>query len=139
MEISEIKSIMELMVSNGISSLDFQTKDEKLSLTREVRATSILQSPQQTTKVQTSESKSTGVQSINAPFVGIFYTANGPDEDPFVQVGDIVKKGQTVAVIESMKMMNNVIADQGGRITKVLAANEDQVEYNQPLFEIESL
>ncbi|MTV81580.1 acetyl-CoA carboxylase biotin carboxyl carrier protein [Secundilactobacillus folii] len=138
MEVSEIKAIMELMVKNGISSLKYQTKDEKLSLSREAAMTSGSSLPQSTTK-QSAETDVDDVLSIKAPFVGIFYTSNGPDDEPFVQVGDTVKKGQTVAIIESMKMMNNVVADQDCQINKVMVANGDQVEFDQPLFEIENL
>lgn len=137
MKTTEMKAIMELMASNGISSLTYQNQDENLSLTREVTTTANGKLDQEATETETTSR--TGKVTIKAPFVGIFYTASSPDEAPFVQVGDTVEKGQTVAIIESMKMMNNVVADQPGRITKVLVANEEQVEFDQPLFEIESL
>ena len=69
--------------------------------------------------------------------VGIFYEAPSPDEKAFVKVGDQVEKGQTIGVIEAMKMMHDVVADHAGKITKVLVANEENVEFDQPLFEIE--
>lgn len=139
METSEMQAIMQLMAENGISKLKYQQKDETLELTRE-SATPAVQ-PVANTSVQPAQANTAAstAQTINAKFVGTFYTSGTPDDDPFVKVGDTVKAGQTVAVIEAMKMMNNVVAPQDGRITKVLAANEDLVEFDQPLFEFESL
>lgn len=133
-----MKAIMQLMAENQISALKYKTKDETLELTRGA----VAQPAQPAVSAQPaaqSEKPATSAKTINAKFVGVFYTAGNPDDAPFVQVGDIVKAGQTVAVIEAMKMMNNVVATEAGRITKVLAANEDLVEYDQPLFELESL
>lgn len=69
-----------------------------------------------------------------SPMVGTFYTASGPDKAPFVKIGDKVKKGQTICIIEAMKLMNEIEAEQDGEIVKVLAANEQMVEFGQPLF-----
>ncbi len=134
-----MQAIMQLMVENGISKLKYQQKDETLELTRESTTPAV--QPVANTSVQPAQDNDAAstAQTINAKFVGTFYTSGTPDDDPFVKVGDTVKAGQTVAVIEAMKMMNNVIAPQDGRITKVLAANEDLVEFDQPLFEFESL
>lgn len=134
-----MKAIMQLMAENGISKLKYQQKDETLELSREaVVPATRSEANTQPAPAQTNTAAST-VKTINAKFVGVFYTSGNPDDVPFVKVGDTVKAGQTVAVIEAMKMMNNVVAPQAGRITKVLAANEDLVEFDQPLFEFESL
>lgn len=134
-----MKAIMQLMAENGISKLKYQQKDETLELSREaVVPATRSEANTQPAPAQTNTAAST-VKTINAKFVGVFYTSGNPDDAPFVKVGDTVKAGQTVAVIEAMKMMNNVVAPQAGRITKVLAANEDLVEFDQPLFEFESL
>ncbi len=134
-----MKAIMQLMAENGISKLKYQQKDETLELSREaVVPATRSEANMQPAPAQTNTAAS-AVKTINAKFVGVFYTSGNPDDAPFVKVGDTVKAGQTVAVIEAMKMMNNVVAPQAGRITKVLAANEDLVEFDQPLFEFESL
>jgi acetyl-CoA carboxylase biotin carboxyl carrier protein len=73
---------------------------------------------------------------LKAPMVGTFYTSSGPDAKPFVSVGDAVKQGQTVCIIEAMKIMNEIEADQSGTIVKILADTAQGVEYGQPLFEI---
>jgi acetyl-CoA carboxylase biotin carboxyl carrier protein len=69
-----------------------------------------------------------------SPMVGTYYSASSPDKPPFVKVGDKVKKGQPICIIEAMKLMNEIEAEQDGEIVKVLAANEQMVEFGQPLF-----
>ena len=72
-------------------------------------------------------------KSIKAPLVGTFYAAPSPDQPPFVQVGDTVKKGDVVLIIESMKLMNEVTSDVDGVVQEILVKNGDAVEYDQPL------
>ena len=74
---------------------------------------------------------------INSPLVGTVYLAPEEGAKPFVQVGDIVKKGQVVAIVEAMKLMNEIESEFDGVVTKVLVENEQTVEYGQPLFEVE--
>jgi acetyl-CoA carboxylase biotin carboxyl carrier protein len=74
---------------------------------------------------------------FKAPFIGTFYRAGGPDKPPFVKVGDDVKKGQKLGVIEAMKLFNDIEADFDGKIIKILVENAKPVEYEQPLFLIE--
>lgn len=76
------------------------------------------------------------VSVVRSPMVGTFYAGPSPDEDPFVKVGQEVLTGQTLAIVEAMKMMNEITAPAPGIITEVLAANGTQVEYDQPLFRI---
>ena len=72
-------------------------------------------------------------KAIKAPLVGTFYAAPSPDQKPFVQVGDTVKKGDVVLIIESMKLMNEVQSDFDGVVKEILVQNGDGVEYDQPL------
>lgn len=78
----------------------------------------------------------TSGKSIKSPMVGVFYAAPSPDRPPFVNVGDTVKKGDVVCIIEAMKIMNEITATESGTITEVLVENGDVVEYDQPLFTI---
>ena len=75
-------------------------------------------------------------KTINAPIVGVFYAAPSPDSAPYVSVGQRVKKGDTVCIIEAMKCMNEIQAETDGEITEVFAADGELVEYDQPLFAI---
>ena len=73
---------------------------------------------------------------IKSPLVGTFYVAPAEDADPFVAVGDTVKKGQTIAIVEAMKLMNDIESDFDGVIQEVLVSNGETVEYGQPLFRV---
>jgi acetyl-CoA carboxylase biotin carboxyl carrier protein len=80
---------------------------------------------------------SSSEHTVKAPIVGTFYNANSPDADPFVQVGDHVKPGDVLCIIEAMKLMNEIECDTAGTIKQVLVDNAEPVEYDQPLFVIE--
>ena len=74
---------------------------------------------------------------VKSPLVGTFYAAPSEDAEPFVKVGDTVKKGQTLAIVEAMKLMNEIESEFDGVVTEILVENEDNVEYGQPLFRIQ--
>ena len=74
---------------------------------------------------------------VKSPLVGTFYAAQSEDAQPFVKVGDTVKKGQTLAIVEAMKLMNEIESEFDGVVTEILVENEDNVEYGQPLFRIQ--
>jgi acetyl-CoA carboxylase biotin carboxyl carrier protein len=73
------------------------------------------------------------VVAVHAPLVGTFYVAPSPDADPFVRVGDTVEPGQTLGIVEAMKLMNPIVADEAGVVTEVLAGDAESVEYGQVL------
>ena len=79
-----------------------------------------------------------GESLVLAPIVGTFYEAPAPDADPFVAVGDRVEVGQTLCIIEAMKLMNEIQAEEAGTIKQILAKNAEPVEFDQPLFVIEN-
>ncbi len=76
------------------------------------------------------------LDAIKAPLLGIFHRAPAPNEPPFVEVGDSVKKGDTLCVIEAMKMMNEITSSKDGVVTEIYAQENSIVEYGQPIFEI---
>ena len=76
-------------------------------------------------------------EKVLSPMPGTFYTSSSPEADPFVKVGNSVKEGDTLCIIEAMKIMNEIEAEQSGTITKILVDNGNAVEYNQPLFLID--
>lgn len=73
-------------------------------------------------------------QVIKSPIVGTFYRSPSPDDDPFVQVGDSVEKGQTICIVEAMKIMNEIESEFSGEVQKILVDDAEPVEYDQPLF-----
>ncbi|HEX7319963.1 MAG TPA: acetyl-CoA carboxylase biotin carboxyl carrier protein [bacterium] len=90
---------------------------------------------------KTSEEKTEkkNVVAIRSPIVGSFYRSPAPDAPPYVEVGDTVKPGQVVCIVEAMKLMNEIESDIAGKVAKILVKNEEAVEYNQELFLIEPL
>ncbi|MCX7650872.1 MAG: acetyl-CoA carboxylase biotin carboxyl carrier protein [Flavobacteriales bacterium] len=80
---------------------------------------------------------SSNLVEIRSPMIGTFYRRPGPDKPPFVNVGDEIKKGQVICVIEAMKLFNEIEAEMDGKIVKVLVDDASPVEYNQPLFLVE--
>jgi len=74
---------------------------------------------------------------VNSPFVGTFYRSASPDSPPFVDVGQVVKKGQVLCIVEAMKLMNEIESEQPGRLMEVLVQNGSPVEYGEPLFRLE--
>ena len=86
---------------------------------------------------QTSTPDDDAGEKVLSPMPGVFYSAQSPDKPPFVSEGDKVKIGQTLCIIESMKIMNEIESEKSGIIKKILVNNSDPVEFNQPLFIIE--
>jgi len=84
----------------------------------------------------TTEEAASSNHILKSPMVGTFYNTPSPDAKPFVSVGDAVKQGQTVCIIEAMKILNEIEADKAGTIVKMLTENAQGVEFGQPLFEI---
>ena len=87
------------------------------------------------TDTQKNEKQAEGTV-VASPLVGIFYSAPSPEDEPFVTVGDTVKKGQTLGVIEAMKLMNEIESEYDGVVEEIMVGNEEVVEYGQPLFRI---
>jgi acetyl-CoA carboxylase biotin carboxyl carrier protein len=79
------------------------------------------------------------IVAITSPMVGTFYRAPAPDADPYIEVGDIVEVGQTVCIVEAMKLMNEIESEVRGRIVQILVQNEQPVEFGQKLFQVEPL
>ena len=104
----------------------------------------IAQAPQSTAQAVTQNTESsitagpttTPSNTIEAPIVGTFYQAPSPDSDPFVKVGYKVQSGQTLCIIEAMKIMNEIESDCSGTITEILVSDGTPVEFGQPLFSI---
>jgi acetyl-CoA carboxylase biotin carboxyl carrier protein len=74
---------------------------------------------------------------VKSPMVGTYYSASGPEAKPFVQVGSVVQAGDTICIIEAMKILNEIEADHSGTVSKILVSNGQAVEYGQPMFIID--
>lgn len=147
MDIRKIKKLIELLDETGISEIEIKEGEESLRLSRYHQAEPPRQAPTYAAPaapapvtVTVSEQKPAETSSghkVKSPMVGTMYTSPSPDAAPFVAVGQSVKVGDTLCIIEAMKMFNEIEADRAGTITAVLVANGDPVEYDQPLFTIE--
>lgn len=160
MEINEIMKLIQAVSDYGLSSFELEEGNIKIALKREketvivggtvgpepitqaASATGILQSGIEKT-VSGTKGEDLSVKSnigsdniVNSPLVGTFYSAPSPDSEDFVKVGDQIKKGQVLGIIEAMKLMNEIESDFDGVVEAILVNNEDVVEYGQPLFRI---
>ena len=82
------------------------------------------------------ETESISGNVVSSPLVGTFYASSSPDAEPFVKVGDSVKKGQVLGIVEAMKLMNEIESEYDGVVKQILVSNEDVIEYGQPMFVI---
>ncbi len=147
MDIRKVKKLIELLETSGISEIEITEGEERVRISRltpqpvaTVSTAATTVTPPPPLPVATSEPPKTPPSSghtIQAPMVGVFYRSASPDKPPFVEVGQTVKAGDTLCIIEAMKMMNQIQSDKGGVIKAILAENATPVEYDQPLFIIE--
>lgn len=150
MEIQDIITLIRAVDEHALTELKIEQEGIKLSLKREEKAPQILNvnaggiptavpAAGEPLRVPENVEKKADIAAdkvVCSPLVGTFYMASSPDAEPFVRVGDSVKKGQVLGIIEAMKLMNEIECEFDGVVEAVLAANEDVVEYGQPLFRI---
>jgi len=147
MDLRKIKKLMELLEESGISEIEVKEGEESIKLSRISQAqTPIVQQP--VTNVTPSITPTTGFNppvdtkqkdvidgdTIDSPMVGTFYRAASPDSKVFVEKGQKINKGDTVCILEAMKMMNQVTAELNGTIVDILVDDGEPVEFGQPLF-----
>ncbi len=146
MDIKNIKELARIMKENDLTSLELQEEGASIKLERkqEIAAAQSASLPGTAQKASSPFTPAGAELSapqkegtvVVSPTVGVFYAAASPDSKPFVEVGDTVKKGDTLCIIEAMKLMNEIPAEADGTIAEICAANGQVVEYNQPLFRI---
>ncbi len=162
MDLEQIETLIKLMQKHQLSELEFERKDTKIRLVQSAPAPVVPSFPgfpagyplaapvahtpahssthqisaESKTDAGTSKPKS-NFKEIRSPFVGTYYGAASPGADPFVEVGKKVKKGDTLCIVEAMKLMNEIEAEHAGTIIEVLVQDEEPVEFNQLLFLIE--
>jgi acetyl-CoA carboxylase biotin carboxyl carrier protein len=152
MDLRKIKKLMELLEESGIAEIEVKEGEESIKLSRNVGGPVApvqqmmqqpvmpqLQTPQITQQVEDKSDDSTNQDrnTVNSPMVGTFYASASPESKPFVTKGQSVKKGDTLCILEAMKMMNQVQAESDGKILEILVDNAEPVEFDQPLFVIE--
>ncbi|MRK21929.1 acetyl-CoA carboxylase biotin carboxyl carrier protein [Pseudomonas sp. JG-B] len=146
MKLDFIESLVDLAERARLSELEYREGDSRVSLrfagtsnghTADEGSRAESLHPVAQAQPRTSAADASAVHTITSPLVGIFYRAPSPDKPPFVAVGDRVEVGQTLAILEAMKMLNPIEADRTGRIVEVLPEDGTSVDFGAPLFKIE--
>jgi acetyl-CoA carboxylase biotin carboxyl carrier protein len=152
MDLRKLKKLIDLVEESGISELELTEGEESVRISRQGQ---VVQQPQQYTLPQQptpavqnqvptpTASADTEVvaqetgHALTSPMVGTFYRSSSPEADPYVDVGSSVKKGDTLCIIEAMKLLNEIEADRDGIVKKIMVENAQPVEFGEPLFIIE--
>ena len=154
MDIRKVKKLIELLDESGIAEIEINEGEESVRISRYPTSGPAMPMPIQqyaapapapvaAAPVAVAETESAGVEcailghSVNAPMVGTFYTAASPGAPDFCKVGDSVSEGDTVCIIEAMKILNQIEADKSGVVKAILVDNAQPVEFGQPLIVIE--
>ena len=154
MDLRKLKILIDLVSESGISELEVTEGEGKVRIVKNAAPVFLPQAPMQFAAPQPAGAAApypaaapavageaaapaaATVQGhvVTSPMVGTFYRAPSPGADPFVQVGDTVKEGQTICIIEAMKLLNEIESDKSGVVKEILVENGQAVEYGQPLF-----
>lgn len=162
MDIRKIRKLIELIQETGVGEIEVKTGDDSVRISRTAPAqwppaappaqpppavsndaypnqvsAATAEAKESKPEDRASQINDDNQQAIKSPMVGTVYLSSQPGEPPFVKVGDKIKKGQTICLIEAMKMFNKIEAEKSGTITARLVDNEQPVEFDQPLFLIE--
>ena len=138
MNYEEIQKLIETMGNSKLDTLSIEFPDGvKINMKkREEVSSAIVNTKKEPEVTKTQEEKDETIQYITSPMVGTFYTKASPKEKEFVKVGDAVKKGQVLCIIEAMKLMNEVESEYDGEIVEICSKNEEMVDFGKPLFKI---
>lgn len=132
MDTEKIRQILEIFEQSKVSFMDLEVGDLKIKLEKKELPVSVQEKAFNPVETE----KKVNEQTINSPLVGTFYESVKPGEKPFVQIGQRIKKGDVLCIIEAMKSMNEIRANQEGVIQDILIQDGDMVEFDQPLFVI---
>ncbi len=163
MDIKDIQELLKFINRSTLTDVEIEQKDFRLRIQRKPEGIVYSQAPIMQQMVQQPQvqqfihesahatpatpalpsaeaapvESNKNLKEFRAPFIGTFYRSSGPDKEPFVKVGDTIKKGKVLGVIEAMKLFNEIESDFDGTVVKILVENAQPVEYDQPLFLIE--
>jgi acetyl-CoA carboxylase biotin carboxyl carrier protein len=151
MDLRKLKTLIDLVSESNVSELEITEAEGKVRIVKGGVAPLVQQMPAPVAQAVAAPAIPTQAQaatapapaaapaghSVKSPMVGTFYRASSPGAKPFVEMGSTVKEGDTICIIEAMKILNEIEADKSGTITQILCENGQAVEYGQPLFVIE--
>lgn len=152
MKIEDLKELVKVVSESDLTTFRYEDEDFEIEMGKEkeviaatpVAVQTVVPSPASATpagtetaeSVETKKDEIPDGQVVKSPLVGTFYSAPSSDAEAYVKVGDTVKKGQVLAIVEAMKLMNEIESDYDGTVAAILVENEQPVEYGQPLFVI---
>ena len=150
MEFDKIKELIEAVSNSNLTRFEMEEGNLKISMRTDRESKQVVVAAKETAAAvpsvsamsvespaqETQGEKETKGNVVKSPLVGTFYCAPNADAKPYVQVGDLVKKGQVLGIVEAMKLMNEIESEFEGEIKEILVENEQMVEYGQPLFVI---
>ncbi len=154
MDLNLIKKLVKIVDTSEITDLEVEENGLRIKVAKKIRSfknyeqpqvvighTPITEVPPAKSNVDNNlsgEEKPANAHEIKSPIVGTFYRSPAPDADPYIQVGDTISQGSVLCIVEAMKLMNEIESDVSGKVIKILAENGKPVEYNQPLFLIQT-
>jgi acetyl-CoA carboxylase biotin carboxyl carrier protein len=152
MDLRKLKTLIDLVSESNVSELEITEAEGKVRIVKSAPmpaaapvtysmapapvAPSVVPSVEVTPAVVAVPTESVG-HTVKSPMVGTFYRASSPGAKAFVEIGDTIKEGETICIVEAMKILNEIEADKSGTVTKILVDNGQAVEYGQPLYVIE--
>ncbi|HSD00177.1 MAG TPA: acetyl-CoA carboxylase biotin carboxyl carrier protein [Casimicrobiaceae bacterium] len=150
MDLRKLKTLIDLVETSGIAELEIQEGEERVRITRTVpqgqQSVTFHASPQPAAAAAPAAPPAAAEPAappapeghiVKSPMVGTFYRSASPGAAPFVELGDAIEQGDTLCIVEAMKLMNEIEADASGTIKAILAENGQAVEFGQPLFVLE--
>jgi len=141
MDIRKIKKLIELMIESDLEAIEVKEGDQSIALTRR-SALSHVESYNHTTPAPQAPAAPVTITDIvvarheTSPMVGVYYAAPNPGEPAFIKVGQKIKAGDTIGIVEAMKIMNPIQATQDGTIAEILVNNSDVIQFGQPLIRL---
>ena len=147
MDIRKVKKLVELLKDSGMSEIEIVEGKDSVRISRYTDvpvnnapvqvATPVASAPVAPASVESTETPVTDGHPITSPMVGTFYSAASPNSAAFVELGQHVNQGDTICIVEAMKIMNQIEADQSGTVTEILCSDGDAVEFGQTLVVIQ--
>lgn len=158
MDLKYLQKIIKMLDSSNLAEIEIEEEGTKIKLSKprpkmfagtvpmlphqgggmfQPAATDTAATQESKTETKKEEAKGANVYEVRSPMVGTFYSSPSPDADPYVKIGDSVKTGSVICIIEAMKLMNEIESEVSGKVVKILVENGTAVEYDQPLMLIE--
>ncbi|QIN80577.1 acetyl-CoA carboxylase biotin carboxyl carrier protein [Rubrobacter marinus] len=147
--LDDVGKLVELLAESGVGEIRVRQGELEITVKAKPEAAPVAVSAEprvhaaeaavpdaQVLETQAEVPSTNGLHAVRSPVVGTFYRAPAPGEGPYVEVGDKVRAGQTLCIVEAMKLMNEIPSDVSGEVVEILAENSGGVEYDQPLFHI---